>query len=329
MQASHCIACAYRQIPGTAIATVPPMLSRPAPALLGVAVCLVLCATASAQDVPTESLPSSPAPTEQSTEQDIGSRPPVELDQTIVNLQSTLPLKRHHSFFRITHRFARDLGRGSFDQLATELFGLDDSAIISLEFRFALTSRIQAAVHRSNLERTIAVFGRWDWWREAEGRLFSLSVMPSLEGQENLQRDPQPGIAAILSRSFGPLLMVYAQPSYVHNAHTATLRNLHGGHDIPGLDPEEHSNSIDTGFIGIGARFRIRPSVMLVAETSPRIAGYTPGPPDWNAGIEKLTHGHVLQLNFGNNFNSTPGMIARGAIAADQVFLGFNLSRRF
>jgi hypothetical protein len=67
---------------------------------------------------------------------------------------------------------------------------------------------------------------------------------------------------------------------------------------------------------------------MLVAETAPRIGGYQPGPADWNAGIEKLTHGHVLQLNFGNNFNSTQGMTARGGIP-DQVFMGFNLSRKF
>lgn len=306
------------------------MLSRPAPALLGLVVCLVLCSTAAAQGFPTESVsPPTPPAGQQSAEQDNGSKAPVESDQTLVSLQTTLPLKRYHSFFQITHRFARDLGRGSFGQLASELFSLDASAIISLEYRFAVTSRIQAAVHRSNLDRTIVVFGRWDWWREAEGRLFSLSVMPSLEGQNNMQRDLQPGIAAILSRSFGRQLMVYAQPSYVHNAHTASLRNLHGGHDVPGLDPEEHSNSIDTGFIGLGARYRIRPSVTLVGETAPRIGGYTPGPTDWNAGIEKLTHAHVLQLNFGNNFNSTPGMIARGAIAADEVFLGFNLSRKF
>jgi uncharacterized beta barrel domain-containing protein DUF5777 len=304
------------------------MLGRPAPALLGLAVCFFLCTAAVAQTFPTDSSPPAPAPGGPSTAQDTGSKAPAELDQTIVNLQTTLPVKRHGSFFQITHRFARDLGRGDFSQLASELFSLDDAAIISLEYRFALTSRIQAAVHRSILGKTIAVFGRWDWWRQAEGRLFSLSVMPSLEGQNNLRLDPQPGIAAILSRSIGPQLMVYAQPSYVHNAHTATLRAAHGGHDVPGLDPEEHSNSTDTGFIGLGARLRIRPSVMLVGETSPRIGGYQPGPADWNAGIEKLTHGHVLQLNFGNNFNSTQGMTARGGIA-DQVFMGFNLSRKF
>jgi hypothetical protein len=44
--------------------------------------------------------------------------------------------------------------------------------------------------------------------------------------------------------------------------------------------------------------------------------------------IEKLTRGHVLQLNFGNNFDTTPGMIARGG-ARNEVYMGFNLSRKF
>ena len=44
--------------------------------------------------------------------------------------------------------------------------------------------------------------------------------------------------------------------------------------------------------------------------------------------VEKLTRGHVLQLNFRNNFNTTPGMIARGGTAGE-VFMGFNLSRKF
>ena len=56
--------------------------------------------------------------------------------------------------------------------------------------------------------------------------------------------------------------------------------------------------------------------------------GYRPDRAAWNVGIEKLTRGHVLQLNFGNNFDSTPGMVARGGSPHD-VYMGFNLSRKF
>ena len=57
----------------------------------------------------------------------------------------------------------------------------------------------------------------------------------------------------------------------------------------------------------------------LVAEVSPRVCGYRPDRAAWNVGIEKLTRGHVLQLNFGNNFDSTPGMVARGGSTARRL----------
>ena len=66
----------------------------------------------------------------------------------------------------------------------------------------------------------------------------------------------------------------------------------------------------------------------LVFEVAPRLAGYTPASATWGAAIEKITRGHVLQLNFGNSFATTPGMLARGG-PSDELYLGFNLSRKF
>jgi hypothetical protein len=254
----------------------------------------------------------------------------VEIDQTVVNISTTLPLKKHRGYFRLTHRFSRNLGRGSFGSLAEDAFSLDEGAIIGLEFRYGITSRIQAGIHRSILGKTINVFGRWDAWQQTDGHPFSLSVMPSVEGQNNLRQDQQPGISATISRALGSRLVAYVSPSYVHNAHTETLRSQHAGHTpAPGeVDPALLSDAIDTGFIGLGTRARIRPTVSIVAEIWPRIGGYAPDTAAWNFGFEKETHGHVLQLNFGNNFDTTPGMIARGGFR-DQVFMGFNLTRKF
>ena len=277
---------------------------------------LFICSSAAAQQAPdrqptADSTPKSP-----------------ELDQTVINVPTTLALKRHHSYFRLTHRFTGDLGSGDLGQLAGSLFTLDDGAIIGLEYRFGITDNIQAGVHRTILGKTINVFGKWDVWQQASGKPFGLSVLPSIEGQNNLRVDPQPGIAATVSRSLGSMLVVYASPAYVHNAHTATLQAEHEGHEHEGGVEDADSTATDTTFIGLGARLRFRPSVAVVAEISPRISGYQPGDAAYNFGIEKLTHGHVLQLNFGNNFDSTPGMIARGGNPG-QVYMGFNLSRKW
>jgi hypothetical protein len=132
----------------------------------------------------------------------------------------------------------------------------------------------------------------------------------------------------------GTWLALYAAPTYVHDAHTPTLRVAHEGHDHGGGVVEDTGEEIpgedhnDTAFVGLGMRARVRETVSLVAEVSPRLFGYRPDRAAWNVGIEKLTRGHVLQLNFGNNFDSTPGMVARGG-TRDALFMGFNLSRKF
>jgi hypothetical protein len=298
-------------------------MPRPFVSLLIAALCVVCPAAVFAQESATPATPPpSPVPT-------------VELDQTVVNVQTTLSLKKHKSYFKITHRFARDLRAGSAGSLVEDAFGLDSGAIIGLEYRFGITSTLQAGIHRSILGKTIETFGKWDAWRQADNHPFGLSFGVSIEGQNNLHLDPQPGASVVLSRMQGTWLSLYANPTYIHNAHTATLKLSHAGHEhgttseaddpdanIPGI------NSSDTAFIGLGVRARVRETVSLVAEVSPRIAGYRPDRAAWNVGIEKLTRGHVLQLNFGNNLDSTAGMVARGGSPHD-VYMGFNLSRKF
>ena len=255
---------------------------------------------------------------------------PAEIDQTLVNLPTTLPLTAHKSYFRLTHRFARDLGQGSFGDLAGDLFSLDNGAVMGLEYRFGVTSTLQAGVHRSTLGKTINAFGRWDAVRQGDRSFVAISPMLTIEGQNNLRLDPQPGFSVTVSHVHGSRLSLYATPSYVHNAHTGTLRLLHEGHEHAGIEPDaaDASTATDTFFLGLGARARILDTVSAVIEVAPRLAGYAPAVASWNAGIEKLTRGHVLQINFGNNFNTTPGMLARGGVASE-VFLGFNLSRKF
>jgi hypothetical protein len=248
----------------------------------------------------------------------------------LVNLPTTQPLLTHHSYFRLTHRFARNLGQGDFGDLADDLFGLDNGAVIGLEYRFGLTNTLQAGIHRTILGKTIHTFGRWDALRQSAGRPVSLSIGAGVEGQNNLRQDPQPNVSATVSRIFGTRLALYASPTFVHNAHTKTLRLLHEGHshDIPGADDDEQLNQVDTWYVGLGGRARLRETVSVVAEITPRLGGYTPADAVWGLAIEKLTRGHVLQLNFGNSFSTTPGQIARGG-ASGEVYLGFNLSRKF
>ena len=252
----------------------------------------------------------------------------------IVNTPTTLTLRRHKSYFRITHRFARDLRRGSFGQLAEELFSLDSGAVIGLEYRFGITDRVQAGVNRSILGKTIELFGRWDALRQQDGRAFGLSATASIEGQNNLRLDPQPGVSATFSRLHGTRLALYATPTFIKDAHTPTLRVAHGDHEHEAGDEHDDADAVpgedknNTAFVGLGMRLRVLETMSVVAEVSPRIYGYRPDRAAWNVGVEKLTRGHVMQINFGNSFGTTPGHLARGGSTHD-IYLGFNMSRKF
>ena len=286
---------------------------------------LGVCPAASAQPAGTGQAPVPEAAAPPATAR------PTELDQSLINLPTTMPLQARHGYFRLTHRFARDLGQGSFGSLVDDFFSLDNGAVMGLEYRYAITSSLQAGVHRSTLGKTIETFGRWDMVRQSDRAPIAVSPALSIEGQNNLRQDPQQAVGAVVSRAQGTRLVLYASPTYVHNAHTETLRLLHEGHshDLGDEeDPDELSTAVNTFFVGLGGRLRLLETVSLSGEVSPRLSGYTPDTAAWGVAVEKLTRGHVLQLNFGNSFSTTPGMIARGGVR-NELFMGFNLSRKF
>lgn len=280
-----------------------PMLASPARRLLYSVLLAapLLAATPARAQTPDPSVPVPPA-----------VPPRSETEQNLVNLPTTQPIRRFGHHFRITHRFARDLRRGDFSELAADLFSLDNGAVIGLEYRFAITGRLHAGAHRSLLSKTIQTFAKWDALRQEDGRPLSLSVLASVEGLNNLRRNRQPAIAATLSRTFGEGLALYATPAFVSGTRAVDFAD---GDD-------------DTAFVGLGARVRVRPRVYVVAEVSPRVSGYDPGRATWAAAIERRTRGHSLQLSLTNSFGTTPGQIARGGSDHD-IYLGFNITRRF
>ena len=249
--------------------------------------------------------------------------------QDVITLQTTASLDRFDSYFRLTHRFARDL-RGSFSDLAKSAFGLDDGAIIGFEYRFAPAANFQIGAHRSLLYKTIQILGRHDTIRQSERMAVALSLLASIEGTNNLRTQYSQSAGVVVSRTFGDRLAAYVSPVMVWNSQLPVGVSGHEehGHDVP--EPEPHDHPVEnkrTFYAGIGGRLRLRPTVYLVGEIIPR-AGFTPGAHQWAAGIEKRTDGHQFQLNFSNSFGTTNAQIARGGQPGN-IYLGFNLGRRF
>ena len=239
---------------------------------------------------------------------------PAEPDFTLVSLPTSLRLPLFKSAFRVTHRFGRPLGEGDFGDLASDLFGLDNGAVIGLEYRFGIVPNGQIGFHRSSSDKTIEFFGQYGLLRQAGKSPVDVSALVSIEGADNLQQNYSPSVGVVVSRTFGEVAAVYAEPIWVNNTNTL---------------PSELVDHNDTFMVGVGARVRIRPTVYLVGELAPRASGYDPGVNHGSFAIEKRAGGHVFQLNFSNSFATTMGQIARGGSNNDDWFLGFNISRKF
>jgi hypothetical protein len=233
-----------------------------------------------------------------------------EPDFRVLNLPSTLRLPRGGSSFQLTHRFNGNLRQGSFSENASNLFGLDQGAVVGFDYRFGIARHLQAAVYRSAIDKTFQFSGKYDAVRQHDSIPVSLSALLSVEGTDNFQERYSPALGAAVSRTVADRLAVYATPVWVHN--TAAILNLER----------------DTVFVGIGGRVRVSSTVYLVGEVAPRAGGYRPDQAAYGFAIEKRAGGHLFQLNFNNGQGTTLGQLARGGFA-DSLYLGFNLARKF
>jgi hypothetical protein len=262
-------------------------------------------ASQSAQD------PAAPAAPPQSQPPPTRVVDPSQPDFTIIGLPTTLRLPRFASAFRVTHRFTRSLGEGSFGNLAGDFFGFDAGAQIGLEYRFGLFTGTQIGIHRTS-DRTIQFFLQQQVIRQDKSPV-GIDAIATAEGTNNFQDSYSPAIGAVISRTLGRHGAVYLEPIWVNNTNS---------------DPSELVDHNNTVVLGLGGRLRIRPMVYLVAEGAPRF-GYKPGVAHASFAIERRAGGHSFQLNFSNDFGTTLAQLARGGASNDDWYIGFNISRKF
>ena len=270
--------------------------------------------------------PATPAVTSQAAPDDENQLVLAEPDFAVVNLPTTLRLPKWGSSFRLTHRFLDNLRTGAFTDHLDDVFGLDNGAVIALEYRIAPIRHVQFVFFRNNVDKTILLSGRFDYIRQGGKMPVSASAIVSVEGTRNFRAghsadsdehqhgdnggQRSPSVGAVFSRTLGTAVALYATPMWVHNTRPA------GGAQQ------------DSAFIGLAGRARVRSKVYVVAEMSPRFFGYAPGTMEYGFGIERRAGGHMFQLTFTNAVAGTYGQLARGGFP-NTLYLGFNLSRKF
>lgn len=236
-----------------------------------------------------------------------------EPDFTLTSLPTSLRLPQFKSAFRVTHRFVRPLNcELCQDNWLQDFFGFDNGAVIGLEYRYGILPGVQVGVYRARERKTLQIFGQYSVWTQSQKPL-EMSILGSVEGTDNFTDQYSGTLGVILTRLLGERASIHVEPMFVGNT------NL----DEPSV------NEDNTFLLGLGTRIRIRPTVYVTAEVIPRVAGYTDGGTQASFAIEKRAGGHMFQLNFSNSLGTTPGSIARGSIADNEWFMGFNITRKF
>ena len=255
-----------------------------------------------------------PHPCFAQSDDDDAALQPAEPDFRVINLPTTLRLPLHKSNFELTHRFNGNLRRGDFGDQASTLFGIDEGATVGFEYRFAPIRHLELVAYRTGFDKTIQLYAKWDVLHQHASMPVSVSPILSIDGSNNFQDRYAPSIGATISRQIDDVAAVYAVPMWSNNV--APLLNQFLG------------QKQNTFYVGLGGRLRIRPTVYVSAEISPRVAGYAPNTAEYGFAIEKRAGAHVFQLNFTNSSLTTFAQTAQGGQVGD-LQMGFNLTRKF
>jgi len=239
---------------------------------------------------------------------------PAEPDFTLSSLPTTLRMPAGKFAFRLTHRFTRPIAAGDAASFFANFFNLDSAARVGLELRYGLRPGTQVVVQRTN-DRAIQFFGQHEFVRQSASRRLSIDAIVAVEGLDNFSEEFSGSIGAVVSRRFGDGVAIYVEPFFVSNANV----------DVVPVTTDNNST-----VIGLGIRLRLGQSrTYVLAEASPRVAGYDVGVNPVSFAIERRAGGHVFQFNVSNSFATTLRQIARGGISNSDWYIGFNLTRRF
>lgn len=269
----------------------------------------------------------------------------------IVNVPTTKPVPRHSLNVHFTHRFQESFR--PVEGTAKDLFGLDSVAVSALGFTYGITDRLYASVYRSPLCRkgvckTIEIGLGYHLLDEAGRSPISLSTYASIEGDDNFQKNYTYNIQAMVGRSLTKYVNLFFSPALHINSNGQGRFNIHPDES---LDPRATGLRLGqhTGSFGFGLNGRIRPTVSLLFDYTPRV-GFKMGQIipviDRNTqeltgfkndseaaigfGVEKRIGRHVFSLTFSNTQATTTARYnsSNAALPPSKFAIGFNLFRR-
>jgi len=272
-------------------------------------------------------------------------------DYHIVNLPTPKQVRRHSVNLYFTHRFSESVR--PLETTGQDLFGLDSFSVSSFGLTYGITDRLYANVYRSpicqpGLCKTIELGLGYHWLSEAGRSPLALSTYASVEGDNNFSERYTYNLQAMLARSLTKYVNLFFSPAIHINANGSGRFNPR-----PGFFPQELTDSFrlgnNSGSFGFGVNGRIRPTVSLLFEYTPRVgfklglvqpvfdeqSGELTGfnnhtEAEIGFGIEKRIGRHVFSLTFTNTQATTTSRYNSSnlALPPSKFAIGFNLFRR-
>jgi len=254
-------------------------------------------------------------------------------DDYVFSLPTGRRLDRHGFYINFNHRFAFEPAFTGKARGAT-LMGLDSWALPSFGFRYGVTDKLSVGISRSPsyLCRPIELMAGYNFADEREGHPLNGAFRLSVQGQDHFATNFTYSLEGMFSRSLSRRAQLYVVP-------TVTLQNRR-------LISHTYANPVPElpGFnsfsLGIGASLDIRPTVALVAEVIPTLAGGRElgiHRPPCAFGIQKKLLRHAFTFGFTTSPGTTAAQRAgtRATLINREfgdkpsgIFIGFDLTRQ-
>lgn len=275
-------------------------------------------------------------------------------DYRLINVPTPKRVVRGSLNVYFTHRFAqpvRPLGQSDQD-----LFGFDSFAVSSFGLFYGITDKLYVSAYRSpicqqGLCKTVELGIGYHLLDERGRSPIALSTYASVEGDDNFRKDYTYNLQLMVARSASKYVHLFFSPALHLNANGQRRFDPKAGDFFPPEPLADQFNQDQHGAsFGFGASARIRPTISLMIEYTPRV-GFKLGRVDpvfasgtsqitgfrneseaeLGFGVEKDIGRHTFSLTFSNTQTTTLSRYnsSNQVLPPGRFTIGFNLYRRF
>jgi cytochrome c oxidase subunit 2 len=275
-------------------------------------------------------------------------------DYRLVNVPTPKRVLRGSVNLYFTHRFSEPVR--PLRSSGRDLLGLDSFAVPSFGVSYGVTEKLYVSAYRSpicqqGLCRTIELAVGYHWLDEGKQSPLALSTYASVEGDENFGKNYTYNLQVMMARSITKYVHVFFSPAVHLNANG---RRRFDPKPTDFFPPEPLANQFrqdkHSGSFGFGVNARVRPTVSLLFEYTPRV-GFKLGQvvpifaagtgritgfineseAELGFGVEKDIGRHTFSLTFSNTQTTTTSRYNSSnlVLPPSRFIIGFNLYRRF